>query len=111
MLFWPGIPGRVYGDAPHHADIRSFSSLIVALIYLPVMGGVSGRMSRNFNRSSNWLSARTPWLLRAALVPPSLYMIFLGAMQMLNSGYLLPGGALAGALMVPARGLLRALSH
>ena len=99
MLFWPGIPGEFMGMLPITLIFVLSASLIVALIYLPVMGGVSGRMSRNFNRSSNWLSARTPWLLRAALVPPSLYMIFLGAMQMLNSGYLLPGGALAGALM------------
>ncbi|WP_299982545.1 efflux RND transporter permease subunit [uncultured Ruegeria sp.] len=99
MLFWPGIPGEFMGMLPVTLIFVLSASLIVALIYLPVMGGVSGRMSRNFERSSNWLRARTPWWLRVLLVPPSLYLIFLGAMQVLNPDYLLPGGSLVGALM------------
>ena len=88
------------------------ASLIVALIYLPVMGGVTGRMSRMFARSSDWLERRFPWIVRAALVPVSLMVIFVGAMQVLNPAYLfatplqgalavLPGAAifLAGAFM------------
>ncbi|WP_299944532.1 efflux RND transporter permease subunit [uncultured Ruegeria sp.] len=99
MLFWPGIPGEFMGMLPVTLIFVLSASLIVALIYLPVMGGVSGRMSRNFERSSNWLRVRTPWWLRVLLVPPSLYLIFLGAMQILNPDYLLPGGSLVGALM------------
>ncbi|EEE36187.1 RND transporter, HAE1/HME family, permease protein [Rhodobacteraceae bacterium KLH11] len=99
MLFWPGIPGEFMGMLPVTLIFVLSASLIVALIYLPVMGGVSGRMSRSFDRSSNWLRARFPWWGRALLVPPSLYLIFLGAMQVLNPDYLLPGGAFTGALM------------
>ena len=99
MLFWPGVPGEFMGMLPVTLIFVLSASLIVALIYLPVMGGVSGRMSRSFDHSSNWLRSRTPWWLRAVLVPPALYMIFLGAMQMLNPDYLLPGGAISGALM------------
>lgn len=91
MLFWPGIPGEFMGMLPVTLIFVLSASLIVALIYLPVMGGVSGRLSRLFDRSSTWLRARTPWWVRVLMVPPSLYMIFLGAMQVLNPNYLLPG--------------------
>ena len=99
MLFWPGVPGEFMGMLPVTLIFVLSASLIVALVYLPVMGGVSGRLSRVFDRSSDWLRARTPWWVRAVLVPPSVYMIFLGAMQVLNPDYLLPGGAFAGALL------------
>ncbi|MEM7318491.1 MAG: efflux RND transporter permease subunit, partial [Pseudomonadota bacterium] len=74
------------------------ASLVVALIYLPVMGGVSGRMSRTLNQISNWLRLRTPWWLRAVLIPPSMYMMFLGAMQMLNPAYLVPAEGFVGVV-------------
>ncbi|MEX0278550.1 MAG: efflux RND transporter permease subunit [Ruegeria sp.] len=99
MLFWPGVPGEFMKMLPITLIFVLSSSLIVALIYLPVVGGVSGRLSRFFDRTSNWLRRVSPWWVRAVLVPPSLYMIFLGAMQMLNPDYLLPGGRIAGALL------------
>ena len=99
MLFWPGVPGEFMGMLPVTLIFVLSASLVVALIYLPVMGGVSGRMSRIFSRVSDWLRARTPWLLRAALVPFALYGLFLGAMQLINPDYLLPGGTIAGALL------------
>ncbi|MES0823952.1 efflux RND transporter permease subunit [Ruegeria sp. SCP11] len=92
MLFWPGVPGEFMKMLPITLIFVLSSSLIVALIYLPVVGGVSGRMSRTFDRTSNWLRGVAPWWVRAALVPPSLYMIFLGAMQLLNPLYLTSGG-------------------
>lgn len=106
MLFWPGVPGEFMGMLPVTLIFVLSASLIVALIYLPVMGGVSGRLSRVFDRSSDWLRARTPWWLRAVLVPPSFYLVFLGAMQVLNPTYLLPAGTpgsvVFGAILVIA---------
>ena len=90
MLFWPGVPGEFMGMLPVTLIFVLSASLVVALIYLPVMGGVTGRISRVFGNASDRLRASVPWVVRAALVPPSLYMIFLGAMQMLNPVYLLP---------------------
>ncbi|WP_037310055.1 efflux RND transporter permease subunit [Ruegeria halocynthiae] len=90
MLFWPGVPGEFMGMLPVTLIFVLSASLIVALIYLPVMGGVSGRMSRFFDRTADWLRGRTSWWVRAAMVPPSLVLIFLGAMQVLNPAYLLP---------------------
>ncbi len=101
MLFWPGIPGEFMGMLPVTLIFVLSASLIVALIYLPVMGGVSGRLSRIFDRASDWLRGRTPWWLRAVLVPPSFYLVFLGAMQVLNPSYLVEGGgSLLGAVLM-----------
>ena len=91
MLFWPGVPGEFMGMLPVTLIFVLSASLIVALIYLPVMGGVTGRMSRMFGRTSDALRRALPWWGRAVLVPPALYMVFLGAMQVLNPGYLFGG--------------------
>ncbi|TNF59262.1 MAG: efflux RND transporter permease subunit [Rhodobacteraceae bacterium] len=100
MLFWPGVPGEFMGMLPVTLIFVLSASLVVALIYLPVMGGVSGRMSRTFGRSADALRAAAPWWVRAALVPVALYVMFLAAMQVLNPAYLLPQGVppLAGSL-------------
>ncbi|NRB01143.1 MAG: efflux RND transporter permease subunit, partial [Rhodobacteraceae bacterium] len=44
MLFWPGVPGQFMGMLPVTLIFVLSASLVVALIYLPVMGGASGRM-------------------------------------------------------------------
>ena len=46
MLFWPGVPGQFMGMLPVTLIFVLSASLVVALVYLPVMGGVSGRISR-----------------------------------------------------------------
>ena len=89
MLFWPGVPGEFMGMLPVTLIFVLSASLVVALVYLPVMGGVTGRMSRVFAHASEALRARLPWVVRAALVPPVLYGMFLAAMQVLNPTYLL----------------------
>ncbi|MEM1237188.1 MAG: efflux RND transporter permease subunit [Pseudomonadota bacterium] len=68
MLFWPGVPGEFMGMLPVTLIFVLSASLIVALIYLPVLGGVTGRFSRIINNSSEGLRARLPWVVRAALV-------------------------------------------
>ncbi len=101
MLFWPGVPGEFMKMLPITLIFVLSASLIVALVYLPVVGGVSGRLSRVFDRASNWLRGVAPWWLRAALVVPTFYLVFLGAMQMVNPDYLLPaGGRLFGAILM-----------
>jgi len=92
MLFWPGVPGEFMSMLPVTLIFVLSSSLLVALIYLPVVGGVSGRISRSFEHMSNGLRAFLPWWIRALLVPPVMFGMFAGAMQMLNPAYLLPEG-------------------
>ncbi|MBO6774476.1 MAG: efflux RND transporter permease subunit [Marinibacterium sp.] len=101
MLFWPGVPGEFMGMLPVTLIFVLSASLVVALVYLPVMGGVTGRISRVFGNMSDALRARLPWIIRAALVPVVLYGMFLAAMQVLNPHYLLPPetGAVVGSLV------------
>lgn len=101
MLFWPGVPGEFMGMLPVTLIFVLSASLVVALVYLPVMGGVAGRLSRSFEGLSNGLR-NFPWIVRAALVPPSLYLLFISGMQVLNPAYLLGNGAPDGVMgMVP----------
>ncbi len=88
MLFWPGVPGQFMGMLPVTIIFVLSASLIVALIYLPVMGGVTGRMSRAFGSASDAMKARLPWIINALLVPPAIMIVFIGAMLTLNPGYL-----------------------
>jgi multidrug efflux pump len=99
MLFWPGVPGQFMGMLPVTLIFVLSASLVVALIYLPVMGGVSGRISRVFSDISDVLRARLPWVVRALLVPPSMYLMFVGIMQILNPIYLIPVGGYAGSFI------------
>ncbi|MFQ5565046.1 MAG: efflux RND transporter permease subunit [Paracoccaceae bacterium] len=46
MLFWPGMPGQFMEQLPVTLIFVLTSSLIVALIFLPILGGVAGRMNR-----------------------------------------------------------------
>ncbi|MEM6940759.1 MAG: efflux RND transporter permease subunit [Pseudomonadota bacterium] len=46
MLFWPGVPGEFMGMLPVTLIFVLSASLVVALVYLPVMGGVTGRLER-----------------------------------------------------------------
>ncbi|MFW8592852.1 efflux RND transporter permease subunit [Cribrihabitans neustonicus] len=100
MLFWPGVPGEFMGMLPVTLIFVLSASLVVALIYLPVMGGVTGRISRLFDGASRTLRMVAPWWLRAALVPLAMWGMFAGAMQMLNPAYLMPEGTppIAGVL-------------
>ncbi|WP_299303105.1 efflux RND transporter permease subunit [uncultured Litoreibacter sp.] len=99
MLFWPGVPGEFMGMLPVTLIFVLSASLIVALIYLPVMGGVSGRISRAIGVLSD--AARVlPWLIRAPIALGSIMLLFIAAMQVLNPNYILPLSGLA-AMIVP----------
>ena len=93
MLFWPGVPGEFMSMLPITLIFVLSASLVVALIYLPVLGGVSGRFSRKLTDAAGALRRKLPWLLRAALVPIALYTMFIAVMQIVNPGYLFGGTA------------------
>ncbi len=56
-------------------------------------------MSRSFAGTSEVLRG-LPWLVRAALVPPSLYLLFIAGMQTLNPAYLFGANAPSGIAAV-----------
>ena len=90
MLFWPGIPGEFMGMLPVTLIFVLSASLVVALVYLPVLGGVAGRMSRTFERGSAALRARLPWVARAALMLAAAWAMIASILQTLNPAFLLP---------------------
>ena len=89
MLFWPGVPGQFMGMLPVTLIFVLSASLIVALIYLPILGGVSGRLSRFFENSSNLLRDIVPWFIRLPLVPLVTFFLCLSILQVVNPSLLL----------------------
>jgi multidrug efflux pump len=98
MLFWPGVAGQFMGMLPVTLIAVLSASLLVALIYLPVLGGVAGRMSRGFGRGAEWLRETLWWPFRVALVVASGWAMFTGALQTINPSYLLGEAAPAGLM-------------
>ncbi|MDG1352994.1 MAG: efflux RND transporter permease subunit [Sulfitobacter sp.] len=86
MLFWPGVPGEFMGMLPVTLIFVLSASLVVALVYLPVMGGVTGRLERWMADNMERIAA-LPWYLHLALFPAAFVMLF-PAMALLGSGTL-----------------------
>ncbi|MCL7465821.1 efflux RND transporter permease subunit [Phaeovulum sp. NW3] len=106
MLFWPGIAGEFMGLLPVTIIFVLSASLVVALVYLPVVGGVAGRMSRQLDQAAG---AIRPWPLpaRLALALASVALVFLGGMALLNPA-LLTGADGGWAASLPGAGLFAA---
>ena len=79
MLFWPGVPGQFMGMLPVTLIFVLSASLIVALIYLPVLGGVMGRLERFILRGYDLIKWLLPRWLRLLLVLPALAVAAAGA--------------------------------
>ncbi|MHA3915848.1 efflux RND transporter permease subunit [Halovulum sp. GXIMD14793] len=92
MLFWPGIPGEFMGNLPVTLIFVLSASLVVALIFLPVIGGVAGRMSRTIHHISDGLRRRVPWILRAILaIGPAIGVFYAFLYMFLPGGPMAPG--------------------
>ena len=76
MLFWPGVPGEFMGMLPVTLIFVLSASLVVALVYLPVIGGVSARLSRIFERGSAVLRAILPYWARLILTVFAGWLMF-----------------------------------
>ncbi|TCP42393.1 efflux RND transporter permease subunit [Rhodovulum marinum] len=89
MLFWPGVPGEFMGMLPVTLIFVLSASLMVALVYLPVVGGVAGRFSRILWRVTAQVR---PWPMaaRIALMAAGLGLAFFAAMRMLNPAWPAP---------------------
>ncbi|ETX26492.1 efflux RND transporter permease subunit, partial [Roseivivax isoporae] len=79
MLFWPGVPGEFMGMLPVTLIFVLSASLVVALVYLPVVGGIVGRGERWLRQRIEAI-ARLPLLAHLLLLPASVLPIGLAAM-------------------------------
>ncbi len=68
MLFWPGVPGQFMRMLPVTLIFVLSASLLVALVYLPVMGGVTGRIERWFDTRIRQI-AQGFWLWHILVFP------------------------------------------
>ena len=84
MLFWPGIPGEFMKMLPITLIYVLSASLLVALIYLPVVGGVAGRLTRTLEKVSEYLRNNTKVSIRVLLILISVSIIFTGVLQLVN---------------------------
>ncbi|WP_066701610.1 efflux RND transporter permease subunit [Celeribacter ethanolicus] len=89
MLFWPGVAGEFMGMLPVTIIFVLSASLIVALIYLPVMGGVTGRIARFYSQISDLLHDHTARVLRLVLAALSLAILGVGLFLFLRESFLL----------------------
>jgi len=81
MLFWPGVPGEFMGMLPVTLIFVLSASLVVALVYLPVLGGVTGRLERWMGDNMTRI-AGLRFYLHLLLFPLAAAMIAVGAVLM-----------------------------
>ena len=84
MLFWPGVPGQFMGNLPKTLIFVLAASLLVALVYLPVVGGVSARLSRLQNLAAESLRRKVHWGFRLLGLAMSLAILFVGALLLVQ---------------------------
>ncbi|WP_299144828.1 efflux RND transporter permease subunit [uncultured Tateyamaria sp.] len=92
MLFWPGVPGQFMGMLPVTLIFVLSASLIVALIYLPVMGGVLGRFTKAISNYSSRVAHLPFWanialfFLGVAMIGPLMLEFALPLQVSVNAG-------------------------
>ncbi|QFT59443.1 Toluene efflux pump membrane transporter TtgE [Sulfitobacter sp. THAF37] len=92
MLFWPGIAGEFMGMLPVTLIFVLSASLLVALIYLPVLGGVTGRLE-------GWMARQ---MKAVAALPLVLHLLLFAGAAILFA----PAGLLMGPTGADDPGLL-----
>jgi len=110
MLFWPGIPGEFMRNLPITLIYVLSASLLVALVYLPVVGGVAGRITRTLEHISQYLhenlrlSYRLVLFAVAAIALASAVMLVINGIMVAAFGAIIIGFALSaigGSLTAP----------
>ncbi|NBX42375.1 MAG: efflux RND transporter permease subunit, partial [Rhodobacteraceae bacterium] len=87
MLFWPGVPGQFMGMLPVTLIFVLSASLIVALVYLPVMGGVAARLSRSADHFGVLLMRLVPSrAIRIAIAVVVGFTLFQSALMVMRGG-------------------------
>jgi len=92
MLFWPGVPGEFMRMLPITLIFVLSASLLVALVYLPVIGGVSGRISAILERSSSFLRHNVHWAIRFILFAAAIFLLFGSVILLLRGDVALAAG-------------------
>ena len=102
MLFWPGIPGQFMRQLPITMIFVLAAALLVTLIFLPVVGGITGRISRSLDNMANGMRGLTV-RFRVILMVILAAVIYFGLRTLFGGGFVI-GGALflAGSMVMTA---------
>ncbi len=92
FLFWPGVAGQFMSKLPVTIIIVLTASLLVALVYLPVVGGIAGRIAAIMDRTASFFRAHFHFVLRLALLFGALALAYQSVMIALQ-GQMVAGGA------------------
>ena len=85
MLFWPGVAGQFMGNLPVTIIFVLSASLIVVLIYLPIVGGVTGRISRKMDHVAEIISKTFSAYFRIILFTGFIIISIFTAFYLLSS--------------------------
>ncbi len=101
FLFWPGVAGQFMAKLPVTIIIVLTASLLVALIYLPVVGGVVGRIAAVMDRIAGFFRAHFPFIIRFALLLGALALTYQSVIIALRGEMYLGGiGFSIGAMLI-----------
>ena len=75
LLFWPGIVGQFMKYLPITMIIVLLSSLLMALIFVPVIGGLVGKKPSKKSTSQNSAPKFYRWLLKFSIKQPIITML------------------------------------
>ncbi|MFN7223719.1 MAG: efflux RND transporter permease subunit [Paracoccaceae bacterium] len=109
MLFWPGVAGEFMGMLPITLIFVLTASLLVALVYVPVMGGVAGRVTRRLESIATLLRPRPLWL-RLVLVGMAMAILFVGVILLLAPRGTGVSSLVPGLLLVMLGGLAASIT-
>lgn len=84
MLFWPGVPGEFMRNLPITLIYVLSASLLVALVYLPIVGGVAGRLTRTLEDISNYLRDNHSLTVRLFFMALAIGFIIGGVIIIIN---------------------------
>lgn len=77
LLFWPGVSGEFMGYLPRTLMFVLTSSLVMALLFLPVIGGLYGKTEQAGDATLAALSADNPELVMDGKTLTGKYLMFL----------------------------------
>ena len=75
LLFWPGIVGQFMKYLPITMIIVLISSLLMALIFVPVIGGLVGKKPLKKSTSQNSAPRFYRWMLKFSIKKPIITML------------------------------------
>ena len=90
LLFWPGVPGQFMRVLPITLIFVLSASLLVTLVFLPVIGGITGRISRSLDNVAHSMRS-LPKAVRLILMAVCVALIYFGLRGLLGGNFIIGG--------------------